>query len=55
MEPLVRLGQRRKLAGCLPVEDPAVDQEPPDDDTMPAQKLGRRMRDDVGAQFKRLA
>ena len=57
MEPRVRLGQRRKLAGTLscvvPVEAPAVDKQTADHHAVAGQEFGRRMIDKIGAVLER--
>ena len=51
----IGLGQRRELAGVLPVEAAAVDQDAADRDAVAAQPLGRRMQHEVGAVLERPA
>jgi hypothetical protein len=49
MKAFVGFAQRRKLAGPVPIEGAAVDQQAADGHAMPAQELGGGMKDQIGA------
>ena len=49
----IGLGEGRELARGLPVEFAGVDDDAADGDPVPAQKLGRRVHDDVAAVLDR--
>ncbi len=51
----IGLGQLRELAGGVPVEPAAVDDDAADGDAVAADPLGRRVHHDVGAELDRPA
>ena len=53
VEAFVGLGERRKLARADPIEAPAVDEDPADDDAVPRKVLGGRMHHQVGPFVER--
>ena len=53
VEPRVGFGERRKFAGGVPVEPPRIDEQPADDDAVPAQELRRGMEEEVRPEVER--